>query len=224
MIRILTTLLFFWFAAAAQAEPCGVIDPELQGYYEGGCRNGLAHGWGYARGSAEYEGTFRKGMKHGAGVKTWPWGDRYEGEFREDRRHGQGMYVWGAESPWAGERYVGEYVADMREGHGTYFWPNGDRFEGQWKQDQRYGYTAMEQRRAAAFDARQAALGAAGVRVCGEMQVGIAETAQVRGETVSLAEGRLRVRVDAVPDSPAELPVEPGQVLETDVWAWTPCL
>jgi len=73
----------------AIADDCKVVDPELQDYYKGGCRNGLAHGKGYARGTAEYEGGFRKGLKHGQGVKTWPWGDRYEGEFVADRLAGK---------------------------------------------------------------------------------------------------------------------------------------
>ena len=223
MVRWLITLAAFWFAGAAQAEACRVMDPELQAFYEGGCRKGLAHGKGFARGSAEYEGTFRNGLKHGSGVKIWPWGDRYEGEFFEDRKHGEGMYTWGAGSPWAGERYVGEYVADMREGQGVYFWPTGDRFEGQWKQDLRYGYTAMEQRREAALKARQAALGAAGLRVCGEAGIGIAETVRVQGETVALEDGRLSVRITHVGASPVQPPFAPGQVLVGDIWAWTPC-
>ncbi|MEO8008095.1 MAG: hypothetical protein ABI728_06190, partial [Betaproteobacteria bacterium] len=101
---------FFLFAFPlhfAMAAECKVVDPELQGHYEGGCKNGLAHGHGVARGTAQYEGDFRKGLKHGKGLKTWSWGDRYEGGFVEDRRQGRGMYVWGAQSPWAGERFVG---------------------------------------------------------------------------------------------------------------------
>ena len=81
------------FSSAASGQQCKVLDPELQGFYEGKCKDGLAHGKGYARGSAEYEGEFRKGMKHGRGVKRWYWGDRYEGGFFEDRKDGQGMYV-----------------------------------------------------------------------------------------------------------------------------------
>ena len=86
---------------ASLAADCRVLDPELQGAYEGGCRKGLAHGEGVATGSAEYRGEFRNGMKHGTGVKTWAWGDRYEGGFVNDRKSGKGMYTWGAGSPWA---------------------------------------------------------------------------------------------------------------------------
>jgi hypothetical protein len=223
MIRSIALAVALWSANLAQAEDCRVMDPELQGFYEGGCRKGLAHGHGHARGSAEYVGEFRNGLKHGRGVKTWPWGDRYEGEFFEDRRHGQGMYTWGAGSPWAGERYVGDYVADLREGWGVYYWPNGDKFEGQWRQDRRYGYSAMEQRRTAAYHARQAALGPSGTKVCGQVVIGIAESVRVWGETLGLADGRLTVRIVAVKDAAAGSPVTTGQVVTTDVWEWVPC-
>ena len=118
MPRLLLLIFFVALAGPAVAKTCQVADPELQEFYEGGCRKGLAHGKGHARGTAEYEGGFRNGLKHGRGVKTWAWGDRYEGEFLDDRKHGKGMYVWGAGSPWAGERYVGDYADDRRHGLG----------------------------------------------------------------------------------------------------------
>ena len=170
-VTIFTIFTTFTAFPASAASDCRVVDPELQGSYSGGCRNGLAHGQGVARGTAEYQGEFRNGLKHGNGVKTWPWGDRYEGGFANDRKNGKGMYVWGDNSPWAGERYVGDYVADQRQGHGTYFWPNGDRFEGVWKEDRRYGYTAMELRREAAEVARKQAM-KPGEQVCSWAQSG----------------------------------------------------
>ena len=60
---------------------CRVLDSELTGVYQGGCKDGLAEGYGEAKGSAEYRGAFRAGRMQGKGVKTWPSGDRYEGEF-----------------------------------------------------------------------------------------------------------------------------------------------
>jgi hypothetical protein len=194
----------------AIATDCKVVDPELQGFYEGGCRNGLANGKGYARGSAEYEGGFRKGLKHGKGVKTWPWGDRYEGGFLADRKHGKGMYVWGSGSPWAGERFVGDYRADRRDGWGTYYWPNGDRFEGQWKEDARYGYAAMELRRQAAEKARSEAL-TPGTQVCSWANVGIASEIMQIGTIESVGENAVQVR----------LRLEGTAVSAAD---WIPCL
>jgi hypothetical protein len=205
---------------------CKVVDPELQGFYEGGCRNGLAHGTGYARGTAEYEGGFRKGLKHGKGVKTWQWGDRYEGGFVADRKHGNGMYVWGPSSPWAGERYVGDYLDDRRHGWGTYYWPTGDRFEGQWKEDGRYGYTAMEVRRQAAEKARSQAL-TPGTQVCSRASIGIAFEVRQVGLIESVGENTVQVRLvrlEGTADSAVADAPQPGALLSAGAADWTPCL
>jgi len=225
MRRLLFTGLLCLHGAAVAAG-CKVADPELQDFYQGGCRNGLAHGKGYARGTAEYEGGFREGLKHGRGVKTWPWGDRYEGEFDRDRKHGQGMYVWGAGSPWAGERYVGGFKADKREGFGVYFWPSGDRFEGQWKDDVRHGATPMEQRREKARKAREEAFAAVGTTVCRAIAVGIVHEATLRGESLGLENGRLRVKVTEVSEAGSGIrpSVRVGDVMVDDIWDWRPCL
>lgn len=225
MKRTLIALFALLLPIAGYAESCTVIDPELQGVYEGGCWRGLASGVGHARGSADYVGEFRKGMKHGRGVKTWSWGDRFEGEFREDRKQGHGMYVWGAESPWAGQRYVGEFVADKREGKGTYYWPNGDRFDGQWKEDQRYGYTAMEMRRDAARKAREAVLGEPGTTVCMLAKVGISQEATVRGITAGLDKSRLQVTITDIDTAGlGRLPdFQAGQTVQSNILDWTPC-
>ena len=210
---------------SALAADCRVIDPELQGSYDGGCRNGLAHGDGIARGSAEYQGEFRKGLKHGKGVKTWAWGDRYEGGFLDDRRNGKGMYVWGAGSLWAGERFVGEYLADQREGVGTYYWPNGDRFEGVWKEDRRYGYSAMEQRRQAAEAARTEVM-QPGTQVCSWGQTGIAYKVLRVGKVETLEGNALQVRLvrlEGVPQAVSGSNLQPGMLLNTAPGDWTPC-
>ncbi len=217
-------ILLLLYPLATLAD-CRVADPELQGFYQGGCKNGLAHGYGYARGTAEYEGEFRKGLKDGKGVKTWAWGDRYEGGFLDDRRHGKGMYVWGAGSPWAGERFVGEYSADKRQGMGTYYWPNGDRFEGVWKEDRRYGHTAMEQRREAAAKARSAAM-QAGTQVCSWGQTGIAYKVLRVGQVETFEGNALQVRLvrlEGVPQAISGSNLQPGMLLDTPASDWTPC-
>ena len=207
------------------AVECKVVDPELQGQYEGGCKNGLAHGYGFAPGTAQYQGEFRKGLKHGKGVKTWPWGDRYEGGFQDDRRHGKGIYVWGAGSPWAGERYVGEYLADQRDGWGTYYWPNGDRFEGAWKEDRRYGYSAMEQRRQAAAAARSRTL-QPGAQVCSWGQTGIAYQVLRVGKIETADGNSLQVRLlrlEGLSQAVSASNLQPGMLLDTAPDDWTPC-
>lgn len=226
MFRVLVLIFLAALANPVVAESCRVVDPELQGFYEGGCRNGLAHGDGYARGTAEYEGGFRKGLKHGHGVKTWQSGDRYEGEFVADRKHGKGMYVWGSGSPWAGERYVGDYLDDRRHGWGTYYWPTGDRFEGRWKEDGRYGYTAMEVRRQAAEKARSEAL-TPGTHVCSWASVGIAFEVRQIGLIESVGENTVQVRLlrfEGATDSAAAGGAQPGALLSVAAADWTPCL
>jgi hypothetical protein len=227
-ITLLTAVLFtLSLPSITHANDCRVLDPELQGFYEGGCKKGLAHGHGYARGNAaEYEGEFRRGMKHGNGEKRWQWGDFYVGQFYQDRKQGQGMYVWGADSPWAGERYVGQFKADKRDGRGTYYWPTGDRFEGLWKNDLRYGKTAAEERRELSTKARAEALATPGTTVCSSVPVGIAFEAGLRGSTEGLEDGRLKVRItEIVEKEPRIRPsIDVGALLLGDPWEWKPCL
>ncbi len=224
--RIFVLTILLALANTGTAGTCRVVDPELQGFYEGGCRKGLAHGSGYARGTAEYQGGFRRGLKHGNGVKTWPWGDRYEGDFVADRKHGKGMYVWGPGSPWAGERYVGDYLNDRRHGWGTYYWLTGDRFEGLWKEDDRYGYTVMELRRQAAEKARSEAL-MPGTQVCSWASIGIAIEVRQVGLIESVGENTVRVRllrVEGGGDSAAAGAPQPGALLKAAPADWFPCL
>ena len=223
-ISVLTVLLAL--ASPGVAETCRVVDPELQGFYAGGCRNGLAHGTGHARGTADYEGGFQKGLKHGKGTKTWPSGDRYEGEFVTDRKHGKGVYVWGSGSPWAGERYVGDYLDDRRHGWGTYYWPTGDRFEGLWKEDSRHGYTAMELRRQLAAKARSEAL-KPGTQVCSWADSGVAFEARYVGLIETVGENTVQVRLlrlEGATDSAAAGALQPSALLNADAADWFPCL
>jgi hypothetical protein len=223
--NLLMALTAFAAFQAWAGQDCRVIDPELQGQYEGGCRNGLAQGEGFARGTAEYQGEFYKGLKHGKGVKTWPWGDRYEGGFVEDRKSGKGMYVWGERSPWAGERFVGDYLADVREGFGTYYWPNGDRFEGVWKQDRRYGNTAMELRRQAADASHKEAMKPGG-QVCSLGQTGIAYQVLRVGTIESLEDNAMKVRlvrVEGLPEAVSGSNLKPGMLLNEAQRDWTLC-
>jgi hypothetical protein len=103
------TPIFLLFAFSVQAQPCKVLDPEIQGVYSGSCVSGLAEGEGFAKGAAEYRGSFKAGRKDGRGVKTWPNGDRYEGEFVADRKEGYGSSTGGpmATSTRARGRLIG---------------------------------------------------------------------------------------------------------------------
>ena len=223
---IMGTVPIWLLAFAVQAaEPCRVVDPELQGFYAGPCVNGLAEGEGRARGSAEYVGGFKAGKKHGQGVKTWPNGDRYEGGFVEDRKEGKGRYAWG-KGPWAGESYEGDYAADRRHGEGTYRWPTGDVYTGPWIEDRIAGYATpmMLAQRKHAEEAMRA-VGREGRVVCREMPVGIALSEWIRGTVVGVKDALVGVRVDAPGGGHVIAGVElrAGDVVWDEPAAWTPC-
>jgi len=219
--------LLFPLGASAQTA-CRVLDPELAGIYQGGCKDGFAEGYGEAKGAAEYRGDFRAGRKHGKGVKTWPSGDRYEGEFVEDRKEGAGKYRWSPRGPAAGESYSGAYVNDRRHGHGVYVWPSGDRYAGPWANDAITGQpTPMMIARARAKTETLAAVGKPGVKVCRALLVGIAVRDWIRGEVTAVDADRIAVRIDDPGRQPHvvdNLPLVKGMTLWTEAAEWIPCL
>jgi hypothetical protein len=215
---------------AAQGElKCLVFDPELQGSYVGGCKNGKAEGQGTARGSAVYVGEFREGKKHGRGVKTWPWGDRYEGDFRDDAKHGVGRYTWGARSAFAGERYEGGFANDKRNGYGVYVWASGDTYAGPWKDDAVAGRaTPMMGARFRATKESLAAMAKPGVKLCRESTVGAGLTEWIEAETQAINQTTLRVAVRITKPGPLPLfvagrQVAVGEIVWDDPLNWIPC-
>lgn len=216
-------------AAVVSAQPvCAVTDPELQGTYSGGCKDGYAEGYGEARGKAYYRGELKAGRKHGKGVKSWPSGDRYEGDFVEDRKEGKGTYTWGQSSAYAGEKYSGEWLYDKRHGHGVYEWPNGERYDGSWRDDRIAGPpTKGMLARARAQAEHAAAVGRPGVKVCREMRVGIVTQDIVRG-TVTAVEGeRIVVRIDnpgRFEHVIGDREIAKGAVVSDYIRSWIPCI
>jgi hypothetical protein len=222
--------------AAAAAASCRVLDPELQGGYEGGCKDGLAEGEGTARGMAEYHGGFHAGKKDGQGVKTWPWGDRYEGGFADDRREGEGRYGWagngGAAAGSEGESYAGRFRADRRDGIGTYTWPGGVQYRGRWADDwplDPIDVALFERLRAqarAGAEAR-AALGVPGVRVCRALPLGISEREWVAGEVVGTLGDAIAVKIIKDVEFPLSLygiNLAPGVVVWDTPGHWRRCI
>lgn len=207
---------------------CRVLDPELAGIYQGGCKDGLAEGYGEAKGSAEYRGDFRAGRKHGKGVKTWPSGDRYDGEFSEDRKEGAGTYTWSVRGPSAGERYSGAYLNDLRHGYGVYEWPSGDRYAGPWANDAITGMpTPMMIARARAKTETLAAVGKPRIKVCRVLLVGIAVRDWIRGEVMAVDADRIEVRIDDPGRHPHVVDNQPlvkGMTIRSAAAEWTPCL
>jgi hypothetical protein len=99
---------------AQKNSDCRVMVPALQGTYDGGCKNGLAHGKGTARGIDTYTGFFKNGFPNGKGIYTWASGSNYNGVWNMGLREGEGTFtetVDGATSVMAGiwkkDSYVG---------------------------------------------------------------------------------------------------------------------
>ncbi len=206
---------------------CAVLDPELQDKYTGGCKDGLAEGYGEASGTARYKGGFRAGRKHGKGVKTWPSGDRYEGDFMNDHKEGFGTYTWGPRSVWAGEKYSGNYHHDRRHGFGVYEWPDGDRYAGPWQNDVITGKATPKMfARERARGELAAAVGKPGAKVCRVMTVGISTQDWVRGTVMAVEADQIAVRID----DPGRFShtfngttIVRGTVLRDAPAAWMPC-
>lgn len=218
-------------STAAGGEACQVRDPELAAAYQGGCQDGLAEGYGEARGIAQYRGEFHAGRKQGKGVKTWPWGDRYEGEFVADLKQGRGIYTWGSHGLSAGERYAGEYFADRRQGFGTYTWPDGEVYAGQWQDDQIVGIPSARMVERARIRARaeaeaRAAIANPGAKVCRQLTVGISEQDWVRGVVVALGQDRVGVKIvdpGRFPHTLYGAEIARDAVIWDALTAWTPC-
>ena len=213
--------------ARAQAK-CLVIDPELQGSYEGGCEDGKAEGQGMAKGGATYTGGFHLGKKHGRGVKSWAWGDRYDGDFADDYKDGWGTYTWGARTLFAGDHYEGGFAADKRNGYGIYFWASGDSYAGPWKDDSISGRaTPMMIARFRATQASLEAMANPGVKVCHESTVAAGE-ARTEAETqeVNQVTRLVSLRIAKLGSAPvlvAGTPLAVGEVVWDDPLHWIPC-
>ncbi len=201
---------------------CLVLDPELQGSYEGACKDGKAEGYGKATGSAAYAGEFHEGRKHGRGVKTWPWGDRYEGDFLNDVKHGVGVYAWGARSAFAGERYEGGFANDKRNGYGVYVWTSGDSYAGPWKDDGVAGQPSpMMIARFRAAKASLAAMEKPGVKLCHESTLGTGSKERIEANAF-----RVEVRITKLGVARllvAGNEVKLGETVWDDPLNWIPC-
>lgn len=97
MRSISRLLIILWLPLISTAlygqNTCKVLKEPIALTYVGGCRDGLAHGMGKARGIDQYEGSFRRGLPHGRGTYTWANGDVYSGQWRNGKRHGKGTLI-----------------------------------------------------------------------------------------------------------------------------------
>lgn len=91
LARVLGTFVLALGAGAAHGQECRVLDAGLVEFFGHDCRNGLAHGHGFAKGEASYLGEFAEGRRHGRGEAVYPDGTRYDGEWERGQRHGRGI-------------------------------------------------------------------------------------------------------------------------------------
>jgi hypothetical protein len=112
----------------------------LRGYngmsfmYKGELKNGLANGKGLANfnDGSSYEGDFKDNFFHGQGTQTFADGITHTGVYVNGLRHGIGTITWSD-----GSYYSGNWVSGNRTGKGTYVWSDGLRFEGIWQDGKR---------------------------------------------------------------------------------------
>ena len=81
---------------AMSAGRCIVHDPDISDSFRGECIDGVASGYGAAKGR-----------------------DTYVGEFKDGLPHGRGKYTWGPNSRWPTEEYDGWYHKGKQAGFGV---------------------------------------------------------------------------------------------------------
>ena len=58
---------------------------------------------------------------------------------REEYGNGQGTYIYPN-----GEKYEGDWKNGKYHGHGTYSWSNGNKYVGEWKDDEEWNITEYD--------------------------------------------------------------------------------
>lgn len=118
-------LLFIWLIIfvneSYSQDSCKVLADNLKGIYSGKCKNGLAHGIGYASGIDTYIGSFKKGYPDGEGRYIWASGAKYEGKWKMGKRNGLGKYFSYEnnienikEGIWLNDEYQGQKKIEPR--------------------------------------------------------------------------------------------------------------
>ena len=79
-----------------------------------------------------YIGEWLNGEKHGIGEQHFEDGTSYVGEWYNGKQHGKGVFV--SPPPLCGI-YEGTFIKGKMQGPGTCTYPNGDMFEGNFKDD-----------------------------------------------------------------------------------------
>ncbi|OQR95557.1 phosphatidylinositol-4-phosphate 5-kinase [Thraustotheca clavata] len=108
--------------------------------YEGEFKNGYRCGKGvytYQQGARVYDGEWKLSLRHGKGKETWRTKDisqySYEGDYIRDKPYGYGI------EQKKQVVYSGEFVNGLRDGSGRMVWPNGDSYDGHWREGRMSG-------------------------------------------------------------------------------------
>ncbi|CAF1420917.1 unnamed protein product [Adineta ricciae] len=80
-----------------------------------------------------YDGEWQNGKKHGEGAHHYRNGDVYNGSWQNGLRHGHGTYTYHKKTANQSVKYVGNWENDQKHGKGTMTFSNGDKYEGDWK-------------------------------------------------------------------------------------------
>ncbi len=91
----------------------------------GNCKTGT--GTYRYNGNSKYTGQFQNGLRHGSGKMTYQDGNVYEGPFVMGKKQGEnGTMVFVSN----GDKYVGQWSNDQPNGRGKYYFATKERYEG----------------------------------------------------------------------------------------------
>ena len=110
--------------------------------YVGEIKNGLPNGQGRLthHNLNQWLGEFKDGKLNGQGTFTLSDGRKYVGEYKDGIPNGQGTHTFG-KGDFEGDKYEGEYKGGIPNGQGTYTSSNGEKYEGEWKDEKPWNGT-----------------------------------------------------------------------------------
>ena len=115
-IPLIIAFLVIPYFLAAQKQ-CVVKLAGIDSVYTGGCKKGLANGYGSAEGKDSYEGYFKKGLPDGEGTYIWSDGRVYQGQWKAGERSGTGALFYKIDGRdtsifgiWRHNKYMGKEI------------------------------------------------------------------------------------------------------------------
>lgn len=116
-ILVFSTMILLSLSIFADNNSCKVLLKNIDGKYNGQCKDGLASGQGIAMGVDTYVGNFLKGLPDGKGVYTYKNGDVYKGHWTQGQKNGRGVFIYTlpgtqitqiVKGYWKDNQYVGK--------------------------------------------------------------------------------------------------------------------